>query len=245
MCEPKPGPRCSADTRRELATARKKLAQAQRDYERHPDDEDARRRADQVEKAVKKKLAAYDSSPEGQRKLKEQLESSPTPNSPENDSLRTRIYTGRKTRTEQKKALARARGKSADEERMEVDHMLGRLRQPDGGFTVDTSTSREQTMGFFVSCHPERESVHPVETVRRSDIRGFVKNNADLLNKDGHFYGAWHDPETGNLYLDISIGTESAEEARTVAKENDQIAFFDGQTMNSVRADGKNEGQGE
>lgn len=241
MCEPKPGPRCSADTRRELQHAEDNVQNAQREADRFPDDGEAQRRLAVAERVRAEKLAAYDSSPEGQRKLKLLIESSQNPHSEDLDKVRTRLYRGRHTRVEQKRALARARGKSAEEEEMDVDHILKRLRQPDGGFTIDLQTNRESSTGFFVSGFPEREKAIPSAQMRRADIRRYREENGDLLSQEGLKFGGWNDPETGIVYLDVSSRVESAEEARTMAREHNQIAYFDGQTGSSVNTDGRND----
>lgn len=234
MCDPKPGPRCSAHTEQELKSAAHRLGAAEAELERFPDDQNSRRRADQAQRNYATKLAAYDSSPRGQRDLQNEIRTSPDPDSAAVDELRTRLYVGRATRIAQKRALARAKGLSAEEENLDVAKALRRLRHPDGGYTRDPRTGREVGMGFFVSPYPDRERPIPAADLSFRDVRGFARDNADLLTRDGHYEGAWHDPDTGVVSLDVSIRVESAEEARRLCQEHQQAAFYDPQMGGSV-----------
>lgn len=234
MCDPKPGPRCSAHTAQELKAAAHRLGAAEAELDRFPEDPSSRRRAAQARENYAAKLAAYDSSPRGQRDLQNEITSSPDPDCAEVDALRTRLYIGRATRIAQKRALARAKGLTSEEENLDVAKALRRLRHPDGGYTRDPRTGREVGMGFFVSPYPDRERPVPAETLSFRDVRGFARDNADLLARDGHYEGAWHDPETGIVSLDVSIRVESAEEARRLCHDHQQAAFYDPQMGNSV-----------
>jgi len=237
MCDPKPGARCSADTLKELAAAKQSLASSKALLDREAGSADALRRVFQDTVMVARKQAAYDSAPRGQRDLAAAIGTSADPNSPEVDALRTRLYVGRRTRIDQKLALARARGFNVDEQRFEVDKALNRLRHPDGGFTRHPETGREETVGFFVSPYPEREQAIPLNDLRASHLRRFRQANQDLFRLPGHYMGGWHDPETQVVSLDVSVKTESAENARTLAEEHQQVAFYDAQTGGSVDVD--------
>lgn len=234
MCDPKPGARCSADTAKELREARRRLAVARSDLDRHPDYADAHRRLQQAEEKLAVKSAAYDSSPQGQRDLVGAIASAPAPDSADVDELRTRLYLGRATRIGQKRALARSRGQALDVEVLETNKALNRLRHPDGGFTRHPDTGREETIGFFVSPYPEREQAIPVAELRPIHLLRYAKANADIFTREGHYMGAWHDPETGIVSLDVSVKTTSAKEARSLAEQHQQVAFYDAQTGSSV-----------
>lgn len=253
MCDPKPGARCSADTSKQLRGAEAHLAAAQLDFARTPDDHSAHRRLKQAEEKVVAKFAAYDSSPLGQRDLAEAIAGSGSADAASVDPLRTRLYAGRATRIDQKRALARARGAAIDVEILEASEALGRLKHPDGGFTRHADTGREEITGFFVSPYPSREQAIAAAELRPIHLLRFAKSNADLFAKEGHYMGAWHDPETGIVSLDVSVKTTSAEQARSLAEQHQQVAFYDAQVGSSVevsttardRIAGLNEGQDE
>lgn len=237
MCDPKPGARCSADTAKELAAATEKLAASRRELERDLASADAVRRVSQDEASVVRKQAAYDSAPRGQKEISAAITSNPNSSGPENDELRTRLYVGRRTRIDQKMALAKSQGRNVDAQHLEADKALSRLRHPDGGFTRHPETGREEIIGFFVSPYPEREKAIRAEELRPRHLREFREANRDLFTQPGHFMGGWHDPETGIVSLDVSVKTESAEQARDLASEHQQVAFYDAQTGNSVDVD--------
>jgi DNA topoisomerase-1 len=105
--------------------------------------------------------------------------------------------------------------------------MFSRIEQPDGRFTYQPLSDREPQGGFALSVYPERSFAKPVADLKYSDLAGYVKRNKDLLAKPDHFIGAWHDPESGMVFLDVSVVTDDEKKATTLALEHDQIAYFD------------------
>lgn len=146
MCDPRPGARCSADTRKELQVAEDRRAAAELEAAEHPDDVDARRRLHLAEEKVARKLAAYDSSPAGQSDLRSAIATAEHPTSPDTDELRTRLATGRITRIAQKRALVRSRGGSGADEARETDKALRRLRHPAQPAEIEDTPA----LGFYV-----------------------------------------------------------------------------------------------
>ena len=104
-----------------------------------------------------------------------------------------------------------------------------------GGFTFSTEKKTTPLTGFIVSPYPKRSKMIPAgQPVRASDIKGYMDDNADLLSDEKNHLGGWRDPETGNVFLDVSIRVEDAKEARQLCLENDQIAFYDAQCGKEV-----------
>lgn len=120
--------------------------------------------------------------------------------------------------------------------------MVTDLREPDGGFTFNPRTNKAANAGFAVSPYPERSRV--IQNVNQlsdrevlGQINSYMSDNADLLSKDKHFLGGWHDPATGDAYLDVSIVESSSGAAYFTGKNHDQIAYFDLQSFESVDID--------
>lgn len=88
-----------------------------------------------------------------------------------------------------------------------------------------------------MSPYPEREFAVPIEDLRPVHLLRFAKQNADLLRVDYHYEGAWHDPDTGVVSLDVSVKTNDAADARDIAEQHSQVAYFDAQTGSSVVVD--------
>lgn len=146
MCDPRPGARCSADTIKELQAAEERRTTAQLEATERPDDAGAQQRLQQAEEKVARKLAAYDSSPRGQSDLRASIAAADDPSAVDVDELRTRLATGRITRVDQKRALARARGGSAIDEAREADKALRRLRRPEPPAEITETPA----LGFYV-----------------------------------------------------------------------------------------------
>jgi predicted ABC-type ATPase len=115
-----------------------------------------------------------------------------------------------------------------------------RLSKPDGGFSYQPILDTEAVSGFVVSIY-KNSVVKPVAELRLDDLTDFAtkKENNDLLKDTRNYYGGWHDPETGNIFLDITINVDTAEEAQALSKKHDQIAYFDVKSGKSVLVDRK------
>lgn len=120
-----------------------------------------------------------------------------------------------------------------------VDEIIDDLYEPDHGFTWDPDSGEIVTAGFAVSPYPENsvtiEDIPSMSAASVEDaIESFASDNAALLADANSYLGGWHDPDTGTVWLDISIVTDSADEARTIATDHDQLAFFDLQMLESI-----------
>jgi hypothetical protein len=109
----------------------------------------------------------------------------------------------------------------------EYDAMLARVREPDGGFTYSPTLKTEPTEGYALSIYPERSVAIDAAHLKVKDLAVFVAANRDLLKKPGNHIGAWHDPASGKVFLDVSKITKSKKAARKLALTHDQIAYFD------------------
>lgn len=112
--------------------------------------------------------------------------------------------------------------------------MLDRVSKPDGGFTYQPLTDDEPDKGFALSIHPERSFAMDADKVTYKALEEYVLKNFDLLTNKDNFMGAWHDPASGKVFLDVSRVTDDEEEAHNLALEYDQIAYFDLARMSSV-----------
>lgn len=101
-----------------------------------------------------------------------------------------------------------------------------------GGFTYQPIHDISPTDGYMVSPYSDREKVISTSILSDKDIAEYIVNNRDLLQKSDHFLGGWIYEE--NCYLDISIRLKNKSDANRIARENNQIAFFDLGTMTEI-----------
>ena len=59
-----------------------------------------------------------------------------------------------------------------------------------------------------------------------SEAQGLRKRQAKLLKRSKAHLGAWWDSETNNLFLDISLVVDDLEEAKQLARDNEQLAIY-------------------
>lgn len=112
--------------------------------------------------------------------------------------------------------------------------LVERISAPDSGFTYSMVTGHEPKTGYVLSIHKDREQALPLDKVTLDTLIDYTQKNADLLTKPENYLGAWHDPESHKVFLDVSSVTQDAQEAAKLAKEFQQLAYFDLGTMSSV-----------
>lgn len=108
-----------------------------------------------------------------------------------------------------------------------AEALASRLSKPDGGFTINPRDLGEPKTGFALSIFPDRSKSLDPSSVSAPRILNFAEQNGDLLEQEGNMLGAWHDPETNRVFFDVAKVVESENEAKKLALENDQVAYFD------------------
>ena len=111
-------------------------------------------------------------------------------------------------------------------ESSDAERLLESIHDAGGGFTYQATTGREPHGGYVVSPYPERSVSKSPKTVTPDDVMDYLNANKDLLKQPDHYLGAWHDGGSGKIYLDVSVVKQKEVEARQLALEHDQIAYF-------------------
>jgi adenylylsulfate kinase-like enzyme len=127
-----------------------------------------------------------------------------------------------------------ASGEGAAVNESKLKDLYSRISKPDGGFTYQPVSDSEPSSGFALSIYPSRSFAKDVKELSFDDLVSYAIRNRDLFEKSDHFLGAWHDPETGKVFLDISVVTNDVDKAEQLARQHDQIAYFDLGTGKSV-----------
>lgn len=114
--------------------------------------------------------------------------------------------------------------------------LMKQLQEPDGGFTFEPLSQRPvRGDAKIVSPYSERSKMFKtVKDMTVDDIANYVVRNFDKWLEKGHFLGGWHNPDNGNVFLDVVVGVKTHAEARKLAEENDQIAYYDMEAGNTV-----------
>lgn len=114
--------------------------------------------------------------------------------------------------------------------------LLSRISEPDSGFTYNVAAHSSPTDGYMVSIYPERSFAKKFSEIDEGDISEYVAANMDLLfeNADKNFLGVWHDPNSGQVFVDCSIRVTDPKEAEALCVKHDQKAYFDLKKMVSV-----------
>jgi ADP-Ribosyltransferase in polyvalent proteins len=109
-----------------------------------------------------------------------------------------------------------------------------RVMKPDGGFTYNTVTADQPVEGYALSPYPARSFAKSASELSPVDIATYAVHNEDVLEQPDHYIGAWHDPASGKVFLDVSVVKKDADEAHELCLKHDQIAYFDLKAGKSV-----------
>jgi hypothetical protein len=117
---------------------------------------------------------------------------------------------------------------TAVEHSPELEHAALAARAPDGGFTLHRDLTADAGKdGFAVALAPYEERI-PAESFKASDIAAYARKHEGVLSQDSSLrIGGWHNPQDGNVYLDISRVAPTSEEAMALAHEHGQLSVFD------------------
>lgn len=131
-------------------------------------------------------------------------------------------------------AWASSRMPKGYREEKDMGDFLGDVHEPGGGGTWNPFTKDVPDSGFFYTPYPNTKLFDSYTDISAGAINDYIEENRELLEKDDHYLGIWHDDETGKVYLDTSTRTMDASVARRECEKADQISFYDPQENNSV-----------
>jgi HK97 family phage prohead protease len=92
-----------------------------------------------------------------------------------------------------------------------------------GGFSINTVTGASPQSGYMVSPYKANERVIDGDA-SADDIARYEADNANLLDKPGHFLGGWKDG--GKTYLDVSLNVPSRAEAHALGAKHGQLEVW-------------------
>ena len=111
-----------------------------------------------------------------------------------------------------------------------LDHKFATLTkqiQETGGVTYHPGTGTQPTSGYAVSLHKGREQVLP-QAPTNMDLAKYTYANRDAFESDpGAHVGVWHDPASGQHFMDVSHVDPDFNSALQKAKANAQLGIFD------------------
>jgi hypothetical protein len=116
-----------------------------------------------------------------------------------------------------------------------LEKLVARLGAPDSGFSYHAVSGKEPHVGFMVSIAEERVRVIPAASVKGRDLTDFVRNNWSQLRHANVYFGAWHSPDDGQVYLDISQHVRTRAEAIQLGRAHRQQRYFDVKAVKSFR----------
>jgi hypothetical protein len=105
--------------------------------------------------------------------------------------------------------------------------------EQDGGFTRSMlgDSPKPGSKLFAVAYSKDSERYFPLVTFEPEDLVDFIADHADALSRPGIYLGGWVD--SGIVYLDCSLITDSEEKAMQIARDNEQLAIFCFEDMTS------------
>ena len=116
----------------------------------------------------------------------------------------------------------------------------------EGGATLNPrQRMRTVTSGYSVGEHPDKSLNRHIDLLTADDVDGWLADNRSLLAKPGNHIGAWHDTDTGQVWLDIVhvYPNTPAGLRRAVAsgRKHNQIAIFHLDSLQEIDTQGTGE----
>ena len=96
----------------------------------------------------------------------------------------------------------------------------------EGGSTISL-TGEVPAARYIFSPYKEAEKIIPKAKLTPHHIDNYIQENKGLLTQPNHHLGTWHNKETGNVHLDVSIPHTNRLQALTEAKTHNQLAIYD------------------
>jgi hypothetical protein len=81
---------------------------------------------------------------------------------------------------------------------------------------------------------PGVEQEIPASQLTRDALEKHWNENAGNVTDPDTFHGGWHDPQSGNAYLDISRQYDDPNEAMDAGRRNGQLAIYDFKAGKSI-----------
>lgn len=125
--------------------------------------------------------------------------------------------------------------------RSAFDDLMARVSAPGGGFTYSPLDDAHRVEGLSLALHPELGVQLNAASMTAEDVARFALENAAALSEPGAHFGAWHDTDTGDVFLDVAHVVATTGEAESLGRERDQIAYYDlskGETVAIVYPEG-------
>jgi hypothetical protein len=96
-----------------------------------------------------------------------------------------------------------------------------------GGTTYNVANKSSPIKGMSLSIYPDRTKPFKPESFSHDDLIAYYRENADLIDKNGHYLGTWFDTDTNSIVADVAVVVESHEEATRLCVEHNQDAYWD------------------
>jgi hypothetical protein len=116
---------------------------------------------------------------------------------------------------------------------------LSQATRRTGGFTYQPVLNVTPRKGYSVSVFPERNVQVSSKSYTRKTVNDYVKANIGFVAEDPQRHvGGWLDKDTGLVHLDVVLVKDTEAEARQLAIEFGEIAYYNLTDGNEVRVDG-------
>lgn len=103
------------------------------------------------------------------------------------------------------------------------------------GASYQVANKSSPIKGMILSIYPDRTKTVKPRGFSHQSLSDYVKKNADLLSRQDHYLGTWVKPETGVVYLDVSVIVPDPRVAEKLCVKYAQDSYFDLEKKREVR----------
>lgn len=114
-------------------------------------------------------------------------------------------------------ALGRQAGAVGPVDRKTAQQILDAVREPDGGATIGLG-GQSPAGGFAVATNPAKAMVRPADQLTVDDIAQWIDKQRGVLQTPDTHIGAWHSPDTKQVYIEPSTVVPNRNKAMALAE---------------------------
>lgn len=123
------------------------------------------------------------------------------------------------------------------DKKLNVSDLYKRIYEQQG-FTYFYKKGQIRHRGYAVSIYPQDSRIFPVDNFTPYDLFEYVLDKREkLMNEKNAHLGAWLDPESNQIFLDISVVMNDLEQAKDFGCKYNQIAIFDLWKLETITLD--------
>ena len=95
-----------------------------------------------------------------------------------------------------------------------------------GGYSAKIETLEEPAEGYMVAIELLKKYPN-ISSVNTHEVSGLLREYCSKLDQSLLYIGSWQDPETNEVYFEVSLNIDDLEKAKNIGNIHDQKYIWD------------------